>query len=84
MRVCALLLCGVPQVIDCEVQVVQRMDDKGKKLSKGLPRTIREKALFVQSDGAWEFLRALDSNWSRDKLDYVEAAAVVAQPAAAS
>ncbi len=46
-------------------------DDKARKLDKPIPRTIREKALFVLSeDGAWEFLRAIGSNWDRDKLEY--------------
>lgn len=51
-------------------------DDKARKLDKPIPRSIREKALFVRSgDGAWEFLRAMDSNWDRDKLEYREPAA---------
>ncbi len=41
-------------------------DETGKKLAKPIPRTLRERAVFVLTDdGAWEFLRAADSNWDR-------------------
>ncbi len=48
-------------------------DDKARKLERPIPRTIRESALFLRSgDGAWEFLRAVDSNWDRDRLEYTD------------
>ncbi|PNW85648.1 hypothetical protein CHLRE_03g196350v5 [Chlamydomonas reinhardtii] len=63
-------------VLDFQIDIKQKLDDKARKLDKPIPRSIREKALFVRSgDGAWEFLRAMDSNWDRDKLEYREPAA---------
>ncbi|EFJ41723.1 hypothetical protein VOLCADRAFT_107562 [Volvox carteri f. nagariensis] len=70
-------------IIDFQLDIRQKLDEKARKLEKPLPRTIREKALFVLSDdGAWEFLRAVDSNWDRVKLEYrgVEGTAQPAGP----
>ncbi|KAG2498112.1 hypothetical protein HYH03_003870 [Edaphochlamys debaryana] len=66
-------------VVEFEIDIRQKLDDKAKKLDKPIPRTIRESALFVRNgDGVWEFLRALDSNWDRDKLEYKEKGHAVA------
>ncbi|GLC38899.1 hypothetical protein PLESTB_000459600 [Pleodorina starrii] len=66
-------------IIEFQLDFRQKMDEKARKLDKPVARTIREKALFVRSgDGAWEFLRALDSNWDRDKLEYRGEQAVAA------
>lgn len=60
-------------VVDFEIDIKQKLDDKARKLERPIPRTIRESALFVRSgDGAWEFLRAVDSNWDRDRLEYTD------------
>ncbi|GLI69777.1 hypothetical protein VaNZ11_014466 [Volvox africanus] len=70
-------------LIDFQLDVRQKLDEKARKLDKPVLRNIREKALFVLSDdGAWEFLRAVDSNWDRDKLDYRDAQEA-AEPVAA-
>ncbi|KXZ44246.1 hypothetical protein GPECTOR_70g476 [Gonium pectorale] len=62
-------------VLEFQLDIKQMLDEKAKRLNKPIPRSIREKALFLRNgDGAWEFRQSLDSNWDRDKLEYKDAA----------